>query len=1167
MEQTSRDGGIRVPPHLTYPFTRPAGKTILRYAMNLPETQKDVIHRGDSNLRLIARAGSGKMQAVGPGVTKLLTTGRKPGNIAVFTTTDNQALKNYFDRPIAVRDRRIGRRELAYRGGKPMRMALAFVLLLLSALAAPAASGQDAMTTIRFAPSLPVPQRGLTNPSSGTNCFKGPIPFADVTCWGARPIHFSGTVPQTKASCNGTNRVALDSAAGFQVGDGITIYGCGGKNKMETPSAPIVTPSEAAGETGTGWVVNSPTGRSRYSYIIVARDKYGAITKPSPPTTISKGLATLGLQRVNITSLTRSNDKVKAVTATNQLVALAAVQIESTASRGFNGFYSVAKIDSGMQFELFGTPIDTQAQGWQVGDVVTVGSGGSVAYYLGNHLSWTAIKGAWEYYVCAERPGDAHFHLIGVTKPTGPSSGYQDVQFDDWGSPYMDLQTYPPYIQTAAEAAFNNNPTNMAAQATSNAICTAGAATDDPLTTIITGINGSTVTVANAAAQTVASTTAIFDDGPTILAAAKSVSLNIGGFGGTIYIPPGTTYPNVGYEINSYTVIPSGLTVWQAGSLVINETVEVDNGVNWLGDWGNGGTPQFGFNNGVGTETIYANPMIYINGYANTFRRLGLYTTAPNGGTLIVGDNINGTNFSHVNFITGNGGAATDYLSTAFVLRDTSGTIDNSLFDTVLFYSGPDQVSDKSWSPLFLIVPSQNGSGGGQNSVYSLTIRNSYWNRRGMAMFDQGGGGVFEFDNLYRQGGITPLFMLEMDNVCTSCGNFIFTNEAQDTEGEPVIAGLYLEAPSDVPMDYNVYFNNVSGSGPNGSLISGERPVGLKIDGFNYFNALINPNRDAVLDGTVSNFTYAPYAASGSYVPIQGGLETIAQAVHIPSGHSFFFDLQPPTSISGTAAAGGSVPAGGWFYAVNATGADGGETILSAPSSPVRTALGVNQTVNLTWTPAIGAYSYNIYRCTGASCLTSNGTASNGVLWYRVAQHVVGLSYSDTAASPSKVTIPQVGGTGATIASKNGVYAPVAQAGTISTGGGAQVFGSAENSTTAACETNYGITKLATRSTTTNTGLDCLPANAIIDAVVYRITSTITTAANFTIGDASTANRFCTTQSKLAAETTGICIAQSGSGAAIQNAAASVRVTTNAIPGGGLIRLIVYYHTWTPPAN
>jgi len=85
--------------------------------------------------------------------------------------------------------------------------------------------------------------------------------------------------------------------------------------------------------------------------------------------------------------------------------------------------------------------------------------------------------------------------------------------------------------------------------------------------------------------------------------------------------------------------------------------------------------------------------------------------------------------------------------------------------------------------------------------------------------------------------------------------------------------------------------------------------------------------------------------------------------------------------------------------------------------------------------------------------------------------------------------------------------------------------------------------------------------------VVYRITATITAAASFTIGDTGMPNRFCTTQSKLTAGTTGICIAQSGSSAAIQNSASTVRVTANAAPGAGAIRLIVYYHTWTTPAS
>lgn len=128
-------------------------------------------------------------------------------------------------------------------------------------------------------------------------------------------------------------------------------------------------------------------------------------------------------------------------------------------------------------------------------------------------------------------------------------------------------------------------------------------------------------------------------------------------------------------------------------------------------------------------------------------------------------------------------------------------------------------------------------------------------------------------------------------------------------------------------------------------------------------------------------------------------------------------------------------------------------------------------------------------------------------------------------------------------------------------------FGSFQQDQPAACETSYGITTLNTGGTTTNTGQNCLPANAVIDAVVYRITTTITKAANFTIGDGSAANRFCTTQSKLTPGTTGVCLNHSGTSAQVQGSAAAVRVTTNAHPGAGAMRLIVYYHSWTAPTS
>jgi hypothetical protein len=130
-------------------------------------------------------------------------------------------------------------------------------------------------------------------------------------------------------------------------------------------------------------------------------------------------------------------------------------------------------------------------------------------------------------------------------------------------------------------------------------------------------------------------------------------------------------------------------------------------------------------------------------------------------------------------------------------------------------------------------------------------------------------------------------------------------------------------------------------------------------------------------------------------------------------------------------------------------------------------------------------------------------------------------------------------------------------------------YGSAETSGPSACETNYGASTWSS-GTTITTGLSCLPANALIKAVVYRITTTISggTVASFTIGITGTASKFCTTQSTLTAGTTGICTAQWGTaGNQINGSAAPVLVTFNSAPTQGALRLIVYYENWTPPTS
>jgi len=148
--------------------------------------------------------------------------------------------------------------------------------------------------------------------------------------------------------------------------------------------------------------------------------------------------------------------------------------------------------------------------------------------------------------------------------------------------------------------------------------------------------------------------------------------------------------------------------------------------------------------------------------------------------------------------------------------------------------------------------------------------------------------------------------------------------------------------------------------------------------------------------------------------------------------------------------------------------------------------------------------------------------------------------------------------------------------------GGTQVqdgtYGSKLSNVVTGCETTFGITTLNTGGTTTDTGVSCLPANSIIDAVVARVTTTITSACTgWELGDGTTAARFSSNNTGLTAGTTtdathigtfnntGIASATTGMW---QASAAKVRVTcAGGNPGAGAIRIIVYSHTWTAPTS
>lgn len=114
---------------------------------------------------------------------------------------------------------------------------------------------------------------------------------------------------------------------------------------------------------------------------------------------------------------------------------------------------------------------------------------------------------------------------------------------------------------------------------------------------------------------------------------------------------------------------------------------------------------------------------------------------------------------------------------------------------------------------------------------------------------------------------------------------------------------------------------------------------------------------------------------------------------------------------------------------------------------------------------------------------------------------------------------------------------------------------------------------LDTGAAFTDSAGNLLPANSIIESVVVRVTESITTAANWSLGDATQAARFLAATTNLALGDTEVGLAHKDPTVAsadlgpVQSAAAKLRITLNANPGAGKLRVTVFAKTFVPPTS
>ncbi|MBZ5701469.1 MAG: hypothetical protein LAN84_06450 [Acidobacteriia bacterium] len=788
---------------------------------------------------------------------------------------------------------------------------------------------------------------------------KGPNPWYDITRYGARAVNPAPTTTATMSA--GSAAATLAGTSTFQNGDGVVVYGAGATNTLATPGAPTVTPSQDAGPTGIGVVVSSAAAATTYNYQVVAVTKNGAVTAASAVGTTATGATALGDNSVSITSIARSNNTSTVTCAATCSVAVGAiVYVSGTTDTTFTGFFVVASVISGTQF-TFTQGYDTRA------GASTSATGGTLHWYVCNHVTWTAVTNAWKYYIYG-RTGGA-LALIGVTKVLDPV-------WDDYGATMEGGTTFPSWVPATPPVSATNEWLS---------------------TTIVSGAGTTSVTLANAATNSVAGATFLFDDAPAILAAANAAVAGASYANGTLRIPAPAT-PSTYYYVNSYLTLPAAVTsVEQNGALAVNETIQISGGLNWTG--ARGGTltlPTFAF---AATQQIngYGNPLIYnTNGSGIHFDSVYFAGVMGNQQNLMLLDIATNFSCNYCAFVSGN--SNNDYMGIGFIVRgDFSFVFRNSVI-----------------------------SGGSPFAVGSTLTPGALFRKR---IGDGTSGGNFLFENCW----VTARGIAQDYTGATSGGNFVQLKYVQAQSlrtpllmysGQNFTGQTYLEGvtPADFAAPVVANWSNqqgvqvVNSTGPAGNV---GFVTGNLIPALSFFNSAVTAtnagqNREVLINTESAQMNGGPFSSGN---PAVVGNFEMRQQMHFPTGNTLFWDGAQMAAPTCAVAAGGSVTVGTWQYFVSPIWQDGGEGILSPASSSCTTSSG-NQTINVSWTALTGATGYNLYRGNpGSGSARVNQGPCTG-------PQFTTTSFSDTFSFTCGTTAPTVAGGGPTSLNQAHVITP-----------------------------------------------------------------------------------------------------------------------------------------------
>ena len=752
--------------------------------------------------------------------------------------------------------------------------------------------------------------------------FCGTMPYYDVRCGGVRavPVYGAPSIPGTTGTISsGTKSLSLAGSQIFNFipGDGIVVQGAGPTNGFSAPAAPTVTPVNDEGESNSLLTVASPTGGNTNQYQVCpwGGANYGAVGPCSSVTSISTA-QTLGKRTVNISSISISGSTATVTTSSaHTMSAGAKVTIDPTTMvpQIVGGDYIVQSSSDNTHFVV-------NILGSTLNGLTNSATGGTATWRNGNRISLasaaTGTNDTTKYVVYGRVSGS--MAIVGVMAPqwTSVMSGDKTyLAFVDYG----DIAPLLPYVVP-------NTPP--------------GSAQNDSLVTTVTAVNGSTLTLAANASNSVVASPVLFDNGVTLAAAsavAKSASI-------PLVAPPAPS--NYYYIVNSPTTLATGASFEVSTGWIFADTLQIPSGIlTGLNIVNSGFSFQF-----------QSSPLITINrGYP------GIWSSNSNIKIKNVAFNDNSGGLT----LLADGGSQTNIYDAQFSL-----TGDNSMgiwyradHNGVYALPGHNDLNNAN----FLTGQSGNlDTPVIYDMAASLVADNMHLSGRGILFRPGVQGGQLKLTRwMYSQGNFAP-FISTINADSGNIGTAIeVESPIEDTTSAPIIDNLGGLGGSTQLYGYMDF-----PSGPGNFFITGSPSVNVTVIG----SPVLNPSNTGVSylssSGSVNNGTLgtspvtAPYELHSSLVSINPAYSLFTVPTH-PAAPSCTFLNSGGSIADGTSLAYAIVPV---FPDASSGGSEGSFSQWCSGTTP--TSGGVNS-IAVSWTAVPGAVGYDLYQATSPSSLPS----------------------------------------------------------------------------------------------------------------------------------------------------------------------------------------------------